>query len=399
MRFRLVIILLLTIFQGLAYAAKTQDPDVFSGTFINRETSLLFKATKKENSYECAISFQGQTFQFAAGVLLGVLSGQYEYQGKQVSVTFTRVLNSYLLITEGYTIPMERDDSLTIPASSSNTASPGGVQKTTDLAWPLPSDKITPANGLSTTDPYGRYRLKIPVDWKVEDAQSYLTLKKEGTNAVITIYPHLFPDMETAMRDLKDLFDAEAGTDLQVRPAKLSNDRYIVRMQGMLNDKKTFVEYACLFSPHGGGLFINFNLQEDVYQPAFDGLVQSVMATVIFLNPVNAPEAIQWQKKLTGKTLLYLKTDRYGTMRTDLNLFDDGSYSYVNESSQLSTGSTTLSYAGRTSHDGKWKVQMKSGRPVLWLCEEHAEFYEYPLSTSEVSQNEVYLGARKFFIQ
>ena len=375
-----------------------QNQDIFTGTFINRETNLLFKASRQDSNYDCTISLQGQTFHFTAGIILGILSGQYEYQGKQVAVTFTRVLNNYLLISEGYTIPMERDDSITIPPTdatdSKNPSS--GIQKSNIPDWPLPSDKIIPANGSSITDPYGHYQLKIPADWRQEDASSYLTFKKEGTNAVLTIYPHLLPDIETAMRDLKNLYDPDAGTDLKVYPVRLANDRYIVRMQGKVDDKSTFVEYACLFSPHGGGLFINFNLMEDAYQSTFEGLVQSVMATVTFLNPVPAPLAVQWQKKLTGKKLLYLNTDRYGTMRTDLDLFDDGTYSYVNESSRLSTGYTTLSYAGRTAHSGKWKIQMKSGKPVLWLCEERAEFYEYPISGSSNSENEIYLGAENF---
>ena len=376
-----------------------QNQDNFSGAFINRETNLLFKVSRHDSNYSCIISFQDQTFHFNAGVILGILSGQYEYQGKQVAVTFTKVLNNYFLISEGYTIPMERDDSITIPKSTSTVTSPDGTKKLNDSAWPLSSDKITPASGTTITDPYGRYQLKIPIDWKLEGSQSYLNFKKDGTNAVLTIYPHLLSDIASAMRDLKNLYDPDAGTDLKVYPVKLAKDRYIVRMNGKVDDKSTFVEYACLFSPHGGGLFINFNLMEDDYQNAFDGLVQSVMATVTFLNPVMTPEAIHWQKKLTGKKLLYLNTDRYGTMRTDLDLFDDGTYSYVNESSRLSTGYTTLSYAGRTTHSGKWNIQMKSGKPVLWLCEERAEFYEYPISGSSNSENEIYLGARKFFIQ
>lgn len=376
-----------------------QEQDVFSGKFINQDTGLSFQARRRGSGYDCMLSFQGRSYEFPAEVILGILTGQYQYQGNTVGVTFARVLGNYLLVSEGYTIPMVRDETA---GSSSVDAAPNSVgppRNETTQAQSGGAENIPPATGPLVMDPYGQYRLRLPPGWKVADAQSQIILSKEGSSATITIHPHLLSDLNSSFNELKDVADPGSDTDLRIRPVILGKDRYFVRMEGKVAGKPISVEYACVFGPVNGGIFITLDMKEGGDRSDLQGLVHSMTATVEFLSPARQAEAEQWQNKLSGKKLLYLKTDRYGTMRTDIDLFADGTYRYLNESSQLSTGYSTLSYADRTSHSGLWKVQMKGGSPVLWLCEKNSGFHEFPITRAIASGNEVFLGSRKYFIQ
>lgn len=376
-----------------------QEADYFSGTYLNQETGLKFKVTQKEQAYTCTLSLQDKTYEFQATTILGILSGAYQVQGNSIPVTFTRLMNKFMLISEGYTIPMERVNTENQETATTDKAVPSDTNNAQqDKSWLMPEDKVIPASGIILRDPYGNYQLQLPKNWKLQSSDSYITLKKEGSSATINIYPHLFKSTDEAMADIKDISDRDSDTNLNVEAIKTKNDRYLVRMKGLMKGQPTYIEYACIFSPYGGGIFINLNLEQETWSAETHGLIQSILATVDFIKPQPNPILESIQKRLSGKKLLYLKTDSYSTQRTDLDLFNDGSYAYKNETSMMSTGYSTLSYAGNLSHSGRWKIAMKDNKPTLLLCEEYAEFYEYPIQAVD-SETSISLGGKKFFVQ
>ena len=377
-----------------------QSSDYFTGSYINQETGLRFKITPKDESYTCTLTLQNKTYQFQAAITLGILNGEYQVQGNSIAVSFTRLFNKYMLISEGYTIPMEK---INTDELENKNISPAGLEGSatteSDKNWLLTEDQVKPAGGMSLKDPYGNYQLQIPINWKVESSDPYPTLKHAGKPATITIIPHLFSSIDMVMSGLKDITDPDSNSELKIDAVKLKSDRFIARMFGRIKGQPTYIEYACIFSPFGGGIFINLNLEQETWNPEIRGLVQSMLATVSFFKPTTNSVIDAMHKRLNGRKLIFLKTDSYSTQRTDLDLSNDGTYQYKNETSRLSTGLSTLSYADKTTHQGKWKINLKGPQPVLLLCTENAEVYEYEIQSAGDSETSILVGGRKFYIQ
>jgi hypothetical protein len=377
-----------------------QEADYFSGTYLNQETGLKFKVTQKEQVYTCTLSLQDKTYEFQAAAILGILSGAYQVQGNSIPVTFTRLMNKFILMSEGYSIHMERDNTANQKTTNTHALTQSDTNNSqSDQSWLIPDEKVIPASGSPLKDPYGNYQLQLPKNWKLESSDSYITLKKDRSSAAINIYPHLFKSTDEAMADVKDISDPNSDTNLNVEAIKTKNDRHLVRMKGLMKGQPTYIEYACIFSPYGGGIFINLNLEQESLNNEIHGLVQSILATVQFLKPPSNPTIETLEKRLRGRKLVFLKTDSYSTQRTDLDLFNDGSYAYKNETSMMSTGYSTLSYAGNLSHSGRWKIAMKDNKPILLLCEKYAEFYAYEIQAAGESESSILLGGSRFFIQ
>ena len=107
-----------------------QFSDYFTGSYINQETGLGFKITPKGESYTCTLTLQDKTYQFQAAVTLGILNGEYQVQGNSIAVSFTRLFNKYMLISEGFTLPMEK---INTDELENKNISPAGDRKSTRL--------------------------------------------------------------------------------------------------------------------------------------------------------------------------------------------------------------------------------------------------------------------------
>jgi hypothetical protein len=95
---------------------------------------------------------------------------------------------------------------------------------------------------------------------------------------------------------------------------------------------------------------------------------------------------------------LYLHTSGGGSTRITLNLFENGQFDFANNSSYMSGGSSVLSYAGKNSNSGTWKIQSRNNQTVLVLFGGDRSATEYIL-TSRPENGEINLNDRRYFIR
>lgn len=96
---------------------------------------------------------------------------------------------------------------------------------------------------------------------------------------------------------------------------------------------------------------------------------------------------------------MYLKTEGGGSTKIRLLPYEDGNYEYFKESSYISGGSSTLSYADQDKDNGKWKMVARDANAVLITTS--TQTGETSESTLEAGQNngEVYLNVNRYFVR
>ncbi|HSK12997.1 MAG TPA: hypothetical protein VK907_07255, partial [Phnomibacter sp.] len=127
-------------------------------------------------------------------------------------------------------------------------------------------------------------------------------------------------------------------------------------------------------------------------------LLQSMAASVSFTPPKPHPQASAWQQRITGKRLLYLKTEGGGTTRIYIDLYPNGSYFYNYQSSYASGGFSDFSYADANKDEGTWKLVARGDQVILLgISSKTGETTEFLLGPATKS-SEVMIGNRKYFI-
>jgi hypothetical protein len=372
---------------SLSNTACTQNADNYSGSFTNNELGLSLDVKKTGEKFTGFFEFQKKRYAFNGQNRSGVLQAEYVYEGKKVPFSLSLDQGVYYLNSEGFNIEMNRTS--TGPAS---TAVKNKSEEGTD------NTKHAIVNGQRVNDPYGSYSFTIPTGWVAKEEGGSFTITKEGDKVVYTIVPHNFREEET-LTGLEDVIDESTGTDLRITKKENVAGGILVHFDGTSNGKAVIVKILSSISPYGdGGIsFISSGLPVNYSEKHTDQL--KVMASSVRFSKTKISSATrQWISKIKGRQLLYLNTSGGGSTRITLNLYENGQFDFSNNSSYLSGGSSVLSYAGKDSNSGTWKILSRNNQTVLVLYGGNRSAIEYIL-TERPDQGEINLNDRRYFIK
>lgn len=127
----------------------------YVGTYESTDIlELSLSIRKLEIGFEVQMLIQGQLYKGEALALLGILSGGYDYQGNYVEFTVSKVLDQYVLTTEGYDIPLSRTQQISTDLSEL------AAKPTETTSNPNSPQKATSSNSTSVTETEATQQLK-----------------------------------------------------------------------------------------------------------------------------------------------------------------------------------------------------------------------------------------------
>ena len=370
--------------------------DKWTGIYLNRETGLeLMIRDKKEGYYEGEFRLGQQRFTIQGIPLIGVFTGEYDYQGQKYAFTLSSSGNNWVLTVDGTTVAVEKRS---LEAAAVN---PPVVDKN-EVKQPEPAalNTVTPSSGKRMSDPYAGYSFTVPDGWVCKASSGGYSLTKAGEKAELAVTPHYATSVQQAMAESNQpISDAENQVFLTPVTKSYGNNGIQISINGQAQGKPLSTETISLISRHGNGgvSFSAVSVSGPVV--AYLPVLKSMAASVSFSIPKVHPQAAAWKQKLTGKKLLYLKTEGGGSTKITIDLFTDGTYAYAYQSSYSSGGYADFSYADADKDRGEWKI-VSRGNEIILLghSTEKGSYTEFILAPGQ-NNSEVMLGNRRYFIQ
>ena len=93
-----------------------------------------------------------------------------------------------------------------------------------------------------------------------------------------------------------------------------------------------------------------------------------------------------------------MKTEYGFSDKITIDLCSNSQFGYSSNSSGMSTGLSTLTYAGQDGGQGTWKIINRGQAILLILTYHNGEFSEYQL-TNGASNGQILMNGRRYFIQ
>lgn len=383
------ILFLLEISQG---AEAQQNPDVYVGVFMNAETGLSVTVAKNGNNYTGKLEAPNQSYAFSGTKLLGVLVGNYEYNGAATTFTLAKIGNNYFVTSDGISIEVKRQSLKPSPTQplrqQQNTAN-----TTTNTS------SLTKATGGKYTDPFGGYFFNGPAGWQAQQQNGGYGFSKSGQKTILTISPHNYNSMSAVQNDAKDVQEPQSNTYLTAQFEPYSDTGAWVLFRGKIQNQPYIIASIALLSPHGGGVNITAVAPTNEYNTALTEVLRTISNTVVFSKPQTSPLSNQWKAKLGGKELLYLNTSNGLSDKLSIQLCTNGQFSKKDDSSYSSQNfSSDFNYAGRAGGEGRWEIIARNNAPVLVLKANDGQVFQYEITLRQAS-NELGLNGKRYFVR
>ena len=375
------------------HSVSAQEGNKYTGLFTNKDIALTISVKKSGERYEGYFEVQKQRCAFTGKIELGVLSASYSYEGKNVPFTLSLLFGTYYLTTEGYNLEVKRN-----PAGLPASAAENKDERVSQGTPKKQSDAVLPAKGKRISDPYGGYSFQLPTGWDSREEQGSFLITKEGEELGISVTAHNYKSKEEILKTAEDIVDPSSNTHIRTTASEYGTNGVFLHLEGRSNGQNLVLEIIVQVSPYGGGVVFLTGGGAENYAGNYSEILKAMANSAQFNKPAISSAAQQWSGRLKGKQLIYLNTSGGGSEKITLNLFANGDYSYANNSSYLSGGSSVLSYAGRDSNSGTWKIQNRGDATVLVLYGNDRRIREYVLSPRQEA-GEINLDNRRYFIR
>lgn len=373
------------------------------GTFRNDEVGLTILLKGSTNSIMGEYKLQGQSFPITAQLQSeNTVVGTYPYFGNNVPIQLMEVNGSYLLITEGVTIPMIKNEFQNIDNQLVNDGDVVENNSKISVNLPISNTKISKekATGKIYTAPDNAFQFNLPKDWVAQVLENGSYLIGHNTKAgFIMVMPHEYVSVAQMQQESIQGIQEDGISLMPVSEFQAyGNQGLMVDFGGTIQGQPVKSNAIGLVSPHGGGLTILTAVRSDLYSADYLTLIQTIANSVSFSKPKVTAAASNWKTRITNKRLLYMNTSNGFSDKITIDLCDSGQFGYNSNSSGMSGGATTLTYAGQNGGQGTWKVTSRGQQNVLVLSFHNGEIYEYQL-TKRASMGQVNLDDRRYFIQ
>ena len=382
-------------------AAAQSKPDKWMGTYVHRESGVKLNISEKNQGYYTAEFILGnQKFPALGLALLGVFTGEYQYEGKKFDFTLTNSGNNWILQVDGTTINVEKNP--LEKAAEASTESPpqkAASGKGPVSSGPTPATAKAPA-GKRMTNATAGYSFLVPEGWICKEENGEYKLTRVGEPVEIMVSPHYYTSVQQAMAESSQpISDAQSNTYLTPVTKPYGNNGLQLSLNGRAGGQPLYTETISLFSPQKNG-GVNFSaVSQKVSAEPYLEVLKYMASGATFSAATQSPQAVSWQQKLSGKKLLYLKTEGGGTTKITIDLYQDGSYFYQSESSYASGGYADFSYADSDKDRGQWKIVNRGNEVILLgISTEKGSTTEFILKAGQ-NNGEVMLGNRRYFIR
>ena len=376
---------------------QTAKADPLVGTVTNKQAGLgLSVSPPQDGLYKGFFDYQGKRYPFTGFKLLGMLSGEYTFEGNAVAFSLAKIGDVFYVTSEGVSIDVERTSASPTPAgapaeasTSSSSAPPSGKEV---------SNQAPPASGTRVGDPSSGYSFQLPASWTQTQENGSFIIKKTGLNAQIGLAPHNYSSLEEIRRNAFDVQDAESNTFLRATVAAYGANSLFIRYDGRAQGQAIVIEMISMVSPHGGGVSVVGSGAQADYSSQITTAMKTIANSVQFQKPQVSALAQQWKQRVSGKQLLFLQTGNGSSDKITIDLCPAGRFEYYSNSSYMSGGFSQFSYAGQDTNSGTWKIITRGSQPVLQLFFDSGSLQEYQLSTRQAG-NEIGLNGQRYFIQ
>jgi len=375
--------------------AQTSEEDFFIGTFSNQQNGLLLSVKlTAPKTYEGLIKYQGKEYPFNGTRILGILSGQYVFNGATVFFSLAKLQGTYYLTSEGVSLEMQR----TSNAPSTSNQSPGTATQTPKIQENA-STEAPVAAGTRIKDPYGTFSFQLPAGWAHTVPEGSGTLiTNTRYKAQIGLVPHNYSSLAEIRANTFDINDPSSNTALTVNIQNYGTQGLFIRYQGRVQGQGLILETIVLISPGGGGLSITGSALQEDFVPEVSAAVKSIANSIAFVKTSEPALVQQWKQQLSNKQLLYLYTGNGLSDKITIDLCPNGRFKYQSDGSYTSGGYAQFSYAGTDANSGSWKVVSKNTLPVLVLFFNNGEVTEYTLANRSAG-NEINLNGKRYFVR
>lgn len=381
----------------------------FNGTFFNTQIGLSISLTGNNGNYTGQYNLQDQAFPITAQTQSEhTLVGSYPYFGNIVPIQLMLIEGSYILITEGVTVPLTfaavQPDENQLASNRNEIIPVKSPTQGEEIAINIPPSSTQTSHlkaaGRAFADPYAGFRFNIPNDWTGQEVEngSYLIghTKKAG---FILVMPHQYASVNEMYQESAQGIHEEG---IQLTPTsgvqKYGRKGLIANYNGAIQGQMVKAHAIGLLSPHGGGLTMLIAVRNDLYTNDYLTTLQSIANSVTFSKPKTSPVAGQWKNRINGKRLLYMKTANGMSKKITIDLCSSGNFGYNSNSSGMSGGPTVLTYAGQDGGQGTWKIISRRNAAILVLNYNTGEFAEYQLANG-ASNGQIQLDGRRYFVQ
>ncbi len=376
---------------------QTGKADPLVGTFSNKQAGLgLSVSPPQDGLYKGFFEYQGKRYPFTGFKLLGMLSGEYTFEGNAIAFSLAKVGDVFYVTSEGVSIDVERTStSPTTPGApalaskSSSSAPPSGKEV---------SNQAPAASGARVGDPSNGYSFQLPSSWTQTLENGSYIIKKAGINAQIGLAPHNYSSLDEIRRNAFDVQDAASNTFLRATVAPYGANSLFIRYDGQAQGQVVIIEMVSMVSPNGGGVSVVGSGAQADYSAQITTAIKTIANSVQFQKPQVSPVAQQWKQRVTGKQLLFLQTGNGSSDKITIDLCAAGRFAYYSDSSYMSGGFSQFSYAGQDANSGTWKIIARGSQPVLQLFFDSGSLQEYQLSARQAG-NEIGLNGQRYFIQ
>lgn len=376
------------------------------GTFRNDQVGLTINLRGSNAAITGEYKLQGQSLPITAQMQSeNTIIGTYPYFGNKVPIQLMEVNGSYLLITEGVTIPMIKNE---IQGAGNQSVNGGGtlvdVNNSSKININLPKSKAKiskqKATGKIYTAPDNAFQFNLPKDWVAQALENGSYLIGHNTKAgFIMVMPHEYNSIAQMQQESVQGIQEDGISLMPVSEFQAyGNQGLMVDFGGTIQGQSVKSNAIGLVSSFGGGLTILTAVRSDLYTAEYLTIIQTIANSVSFSKPKVTAAVSNWKSRITNKRLLYMNTSNGFSDKITIDLCGSGQFGYNSNSSGMSGGATTLTYAGQNGGQGTWKITSRGQQTLLILSFHNGEIYEYQLTKRE-SLSQIYLDNRRYFIR
>ena len=362
------------------------ESDAWAGTYVEENINLILTIEPAKNkSYKGTFTINGYQYAVDCKEENGALTGKYADQNELVPFELKAAGSEWnLLIGE---------EILTLKKEINETSSTVGFMEKKGEGHSPDQEKKR------ITNQEEGYSFLVPDGWTVTEENGTYKLSNNGVTAELTVSSHYSSNIEEIMNESTETIrNDETNTVLKPTVKRYGENGVQITMTGRAGGKPISIEVISLVASGGGGPVYAVSTYEG-NAADYLGLLEALAKSTRFFTVKESGIASSWKKKLEDKELVYLKTEGGGSTKIRLTLNADGSFIYVYESSYLSGGSSTLSYADQDKDWGKWKISSRGNRAVLIInSQQSGETSELEIEEGQ-SGGEVYLDSKRYFIR
>ena len=393
------LLMLAWIFYAPVYA-QTAGEDIFIGTFSNQQNGLLLSVKLvAPKTYEGFIKYQEKEYPFSGTRILGIVSGQYIFNGTTIYFSLAKIQGTYYLTSEGVSLEMQRtSNDPSTPNSSPDNQTPATSSQVAKIQEAV-STKVPVATGDRIVDPYRLFSFQLPIGWvHTVPESSGILITNTRYKAQIGLTPHHYSSLAEIRANTFDINDPTSNTDLIATVQDYGSQGLFIRYQGRVQGQALMLETIVLLSSDGGGLTITGSALQEGFVPEVSAAIKSVANSIIFIKTSEPALVQQWKQRLSNKQLLYLYTENGRSDKITIDLCPNGHFKYQSDGSYTSGGYARFSYAGTDTNSGSWKVVSKNTFPILVLFYSGGLTVEYTL-VNRSAGNEINLNEKRYFIR